>query len=31
MILEYPHGENKIVVLINQIVDIELTKLFCFP
>ena len=25
------HGEKKIVVLTNQIVDIELTKLFCFP
>ena len=25
------HGEKKIVILTNQIVDIELTKLFCFP
>ena len=25
------HGEKKIVVLTNQIFDIELTKLFCFP
>ena len=25
------HGQKKIVVLNNQIVDIKLTKLFCFP
>ena len=25
------HGEKKIVVLTNEIVDIELTKIFCFP
>ena len=27
----WQHGEKKIVVLTNQIVDIELTKLFWFP
>ena len=29
--IQYLNGEKKIVVLTNQIVDIELTKLFCFP